>query len=251
MWSRCFFMNRYRNGTNKTIFMRSKLLLIVALVSVHLFAQRESDFVRLVAFKSNEIDQLSICQVGEVMFSSGAKKEYVALRIKSAPKMKLSFIRFPYKKNDILPFFAFRKRKKYALFYNPEFNPYPFSDGTIGIAYEFETGEYLTYADYHSFRTKKASKRKEPLEVERTTVTINNCSECFKTQLIYLGREKNFVRFSYREFIGDMIRPAFTQELVYDLNETKIIGYKGVRIEIFSTSNTGITYKVKNIFATP
>jgi hypothetical protein len=45
-----------------------------------------------------------------------------------------------------------------------------------------------------------------------------------------------------------MIRPAFNQDLSYDLNEGKTIGFKGLRIEIIKTSNIGIEYKVQEYF---
>ncbi|MFT5848467.1 MAG: hypothetical protein ACI902_002540 [Psychroserpens sp.] len=45
-----------------------------------------------------------------------------------------------------------------------------------------------------------------------------------------------------------MIRPAFNQDLSYDLNEGKIIGFKGLRIEVINTSNIGIEYKVQKYF---
>ena len=41
-----------------------------------------------------------------------------------------------------------------------------------------------------------------------------------------------------------MARPAFTQELKYDLGEGKVIGFKGARFEVLSATNVGIRYKV-------
>mgnify|MGYP001043013533 CR=1 FL=1 len=52
----------------------------------------------------------------------------------------------------------------------------------------------------------------------------------------------------YREYINDMARPAFNQELQYDLNESNIIGFKGLRIEVILATNTKIEYKVLSSF---
>ncbi len=70
----------------------------------------------------------------------------------------------------------------------------------------------------------------------------------FLKVFIYNGKAGNVIKFSYREFINDMARPAFTQELQYDLSEGKIIGFKGMRIEILNTSNIEIEYKVLSEF---
>jgi hypothetical protein len=41
-----------------------------------------------------------------------------------------------------------------------------------------------------------------------------------------------------------MARPAFSQELKYDLAQGTAIGYKGARFEVIRANNTGISYKV-------
>ena len=56
------------------------------------------------------------------------------------------------------------------------------------------------------------------------------------------------LKFIYREYINDMARPAFNQELQYDLNESNIIGFKGLRIEVIKATNTNIQYKVLSSF---
>ena len=50
----------------------------------------------------------------------------------------------------------------------------------------------------------------------------------------------------FREFKDDMARPAFTQDIEYDLEKdgTSIIGFKGLRIEVLRATNIDITYKV-------
>ena len=70
----------------------------------------------------------------------------------------------------------------------------------------------------------------------------------FSQELIYNGRVGNSVKFIYREFSNQMARAAFSQEVQYDLELSKIIGFKGVRIEIIDATNSEITYQVKNHF---
>jgi hypothetical protein len=71
----------------------------------------------------------------------------------------------------------------------------------------------------------------------------------FKREIIYTGKSKNELTFQYREFINNMARPAFNQELKFDITDDKIIGYKGARFEVLSAGNTIIKYKVLRHFS--
>lgn len=68
--------------------------------------------------------------------------------------------------------------------------------------------------------------------------------EGFKRELIYTGRAGNAVSILYREFVNDMARPAFSQQLQYDVGADPVIGFKGARFEVLKADNTGITYRV-------
>src|SRR5690606_31770188 len=70
----------------------------------------------------------------------------------------------------------------------------------------------------------------------------------YSRQIIYNGKSGDNLKFTYREFSDDMARPAFTQDLQYDLSESKIIGFDGLRVEILKATNTGIEYKILNDF---
>ena len=65
-----------------------------------------------------------------------------------------------------------------------------------------------------------------------------------KKELIYTGVSKNIIAVLYREYQNDMARPAFSQELKYDLGEGRVIGFKGARFEVIKATNLGITYRV-------
>jgi len=67
-------------------------------------------------------------------------------------------------------------------------------------------------------------------------------------ELIYNGRVDNNLKFVYREFSGDMIRPAFSQTVQYDYNESKFISFKELTLEIVEANNQIIKYKLINNF---
>lgn len=73
----------------------------------------------------------------------------------------------------------------------------------------------------------------------------------FRQELIYGGRVGDQIKVTYREYSGDFARAAFSQEVQYDLTTDKLIGFKGVRVEILSATNTKLVYKVLRSFPDP
>lgn len=66
-----------------------------------------------------------------------------------------------------------------------------------------------------------------------------------KRELIFQGGSPKEVRLLFREFTdGDLIKPAFTQNLTYDISKDRLIGFKSMRIEILEASNTSLKYKI-------
>lgn len=221
----------------KTIFK------ILILLFIPLFSLGQDYSSKIKKYNSKNIDELYTSEIGSSIFVSGYEKLIQVVEIKSCPEFKINFVKYPYKVGDKLPYYD--KRKKWILYYNPNNNN--LDSGTIGIAYNTETEIYIPYIkSYNGFITKMP--KKGDFKVEKTTINDKNCSDCFKKELIYNGKQDNTIKFTYREFINNMMRPAFNQELSYDLTDGKVIGFKGLRIEIINTSNIGIEYKVQKYF---
>ncbi|MFC1708823.1 hypothetical protein ACFL2J_02010 [Candidatus Omnitrophota bacterium] len=88
----------------------------------------------------------------------------------------------------------------------------------------------------------------EPIFEVKNIQVAEKSRPSFKQELIYNGKVGSSVKFLYRELSDDMLRPAFSQEIQYDLNESKTIGFKGVRVEIIEATNTNLRYKVLKSF---
>lgn len=69
-----------------------------------------------------------------------------------------------------------------------------------------------------------------------------------KRELLYNGVTGSVVHLSYREFFNDFARAAFSQDLVYDLEKSDVIGFKGMRIRVHSADNTAIEYEILSYF---
>jgi len=75
---------------------------------------------------------------------------------------------------------------------------------------------------------------------KRPVVTSNS----FQQTLIYSGKVGNKINIGYRELSNNLARPAFNNDVEYDLNSSNTIGYKGSRLEIIEATNELIKYKV-------
>jgi hypothetical protein len=70
----------------------------------------------------------------------------------------------------------------------------------------------------------------------------------FQQEFIYNGRDANTVKFIYREFQGDLIRPLFQQDVQYDLSLGEVIGFKNARFRIHEANNKELVYTLLSGF---
>lgn len=78
----------------------------------------------------------------------------------------------------------------------------------------------------------------------RPTLLIDVKDDNLRKELIYTGRAGNQISVTYREYKGDLARPAFFQTLTFDLNQGHIFGFQGSRFEVVDASNTQIKYRI-------
>lgn len=83
--------------------------------------------------------------------------------------------------------------------------------------------------------------------VSKTTILAQS-DESFQQTLIYSGKVGQKINIGYREFSSNKARPAFNNDVEYDLSQSKKIGYKGALLEIIEATNQNITYKILKNF---
>jgi len=66
----------------------------------------------------------------------------------------------------------------------------------------------------------------------------------FRAEIMYSGVSGNTLKALYREYIDDWARPAYAQELQYDLSESKTIAFRSIRIEVIEATNSYLKYRV-------
>jgi hypothetical protein len=72
--------------------------------------------------------------------------------------------------------------------------------------------------------------------------------DSFQQALIYSGKIGDKINIAYREFSNNTARPAFNNDVEYDLSESKVIGYKGAQIEVLEANNQYIKFRVMRNF---
>lgn len=85
------------------------------------------------------------------------------------------------------------------------------------------------------------------MSYEKTMLNVAN-DNSFQQTLLYNGRVGDKINIGYRESSNNMARPAFNNDVEYDLSESKVIGYKGARVEVLDATNQYIKYKVISNF---
>lgn len=91
----------------------------------------------------------------------------------------------------------------------------------------------------------KACTEKHDAKLTKINIAADNA---FQQTLIYSGKIGNKINIGYREFSSNIARPAFNNDVEYDLNESKQIGYKGAILEVLDADNQRIKYKVLRNF---
>ena len=89
-------------------------------------------------------------------------------------------------------------------------------------------------------KTKQCSPVAHTLDKRLSSLSTNS----FQQTLLYNGKIGTRITLGYREFTNNLARPAFSNNVEYDLAESSIVGYKGVRLEIIKATNTEISYKL-------
>lgn len=101
---------------------------------------------------------------------------------------------------------------------------------------EDKNGELYLQGKFHNTKL-------TPDNYSRTTA-IDKDEYYFKQELIYTGCEGNILKFTYREFVDNSVKPGFTIDATYDLSKSNVIRFKGASLEILNYGNQNIKYKI-------
>ena len=202
--------------------------------------------------KNAHLNKELICEIGQKMVDKSTLWEYKAIKVNNVPERITYYNRFlDIKNGDVLVLTS--ETSKYNLYYK--------LGTTDGMAISKENGEIVPFSTGSGSLSilKKANKEYQNISYSASEYTeIEKGSRT--RQIFYNGKAGDILKFSYREFSEDKetifnttyttttARPAFTQDLQYDLSESNIIGFDGLRVEVIKATNTNITYKILSDF---
>jgi hypothetical protein len=67
-----------------------------------------------------------------------------------------------------------------------------------------------------------------------------------RTELVYQGMANNVLNVAYREYVDNLIRPGFTQQMQYTLlaNDSTVIRFKNIELEVLRADNNSVEYRI-------
>jgi len=183
-------------------------------------------------------------ELGDTIVSKGKVYNYDAIELSNEIHAGDGFIM---EKITIPPqiLIAKLKNKKWTYYFGENVICYDFLTGSKikrgGLKVSNERVLIFGFASYIGYKPKP-----QPIIKYIKSKALNKPS--YSQELIYNGRSGNNVKFLYRELLDQMMRTPFNQEIQYDLEESKTVGFKGVRIEIIEATNTYLKYRVLKSF---
>lgn len=190
-------------------------------------------------YESVPLKQELIKEIGETLIAKGAQYYQEALEITDNPGFKINGFEYPYGVATVFQLAG--QNKNFWLYYNQDITP----ENNFGLAKDKSSGEIKPYLfNAMGFFPKSV----DGFKTKEVTYTGSDCAGCLKQEFIFTGKANNTLNFLYREYINDLARPAFTQNLQYDLAEGNIVGFNGLRIEVIKATNIKITYRVLSSF---
>jgi len=187
-----------------------------------------------------ELNVVTTKSIGDILLSQGFRTTYPAIEI-------LQDIKGPMGGGNIIKgIYIGVSREGNNVIYKPKPNDAIMNEA-VGVFFLAYSSDGLNIAWRGGFGNLVKGKRIEKDYYNETATTIETSSD-FQQTLIYTGKEGNIIKATYREFSGNLARPAFTVDVTYDLKDSDIIAFRGARLQIIQAANTSIQYKVLSNF---
>lgn len=92
-----------------------------------------------------------------------------------------------------------------------------------------------------------ALKLKVPVPYDAVKVPARG-ADAFKQVVTYLGSAGGVLRMSYREFVNDMARPAFTEDYSFEIGASfpAPVAFRDVRMTVLGLGADGLRYRVES-----
>jgi len=193
------------------------------------------------------IGETATARVGEPVLRKGEVAKIPALLLKKEARDKIAMIRL------ILPagtYPAVAENKKYIFYMSNRFTyEAPLGYARLaGIAIPKAGGEPKMAIRNQMGTYEALGRSAEPMVFEKVEITDPAAGTSYLQELLYDGRIGDTIRFTYREFAGNIERPSFVQQVQFDISDGRRIRFRSAEFEVISADNTEITYRVLSRF---
>ena len=194
-----------------------------------------------VSYSEPKIGVKSRVQLGKSLINVGSAKKGEGIEVYGCNTVfehfnKKAFIKHN-NKNDRC-YAPFKKDDTYHAFCVPE--------GSYRSGDTFKYPYYQTFI-FTSYSSVFFSELKDCQYIVDKEMILEDAKN-FKQEFLYGGKSSATVKFQYREYLGNTIRPAFSQEVQYDLNEGNLISFRELKIKILKATNNYIEYEIISNF---
>ncbi len=190
-----------------------------------------------------ELNSPLIAEIGTSLVTAGKIIKTEAVEVIAPFEFKSGFFNFRFVTGDIYP--LVKTSKGYKIFYLTS----NWKDGRYwGIAINEKNTNEVYSALISTIGLVKIRKKDNYKTSINMTVIKSLCEDCYSQELLFTGAKGTVLSFTYREFIGNIARPSFFQNVEYDIEKSNIIGFKGVRLKILEYTNTSIKYEILKTF---
>lgn len=87
-----------------------------------------------------------------------------------------------------------------------------------------------------------------PVRVSKSELIVPR-ADALKSELLYQGYSNKTVKLSYREYVNDFARPAFFQDVSYDVASfPATVTFRSVKLNLLGADNNGLQYEVLSGF---
>lgn len=224
--------------------MQKSLIMLAAvlLLSGCAGAPRQNYMPKTTSISEPPLNSINITQVGDVMLKQGKLTEHDAILV----TQKISA--GPY---DIYPGLYLKTGENASVesYYPGGSNPgrvekSPLADGWSSVIIKKGTPPQICVLTVYGTALTTCSSTHA---VQRKK-TNGYSEDSFQQTLIYSGKVGNKINIGYRESSNNYARPAYNNDVEYDLSESNIIGYKGAQLKIIEATNQHIKYQVLRNF---
>lgn len=194
-----------------------------------------------IAISEPPLGTVSISRIGDTMLRQGKYREHDALNLRAIREISWAYTLHP-------GYYLKDGEDEAAEYYSPartedggRIEKAMIADPWKSVMAKKQTPELCIVTVFNAYACKTV------LDIERTKRPVL-AQDAFQQTLIYNGRVGSKINIGYREFSNNTARPAFNNNVEYDLSESTRIGYKGAEVEVLEATNQHIKFRMLRNF---